>query len=115
MPPKRSTSTKRSAPASGKDVKAEKPAKAAKKSESATNGKSEQAASTASPSNKQIFEWLLSDEAWTLAYPPIPAGKGEVDLPTGSQIKPPPKRPSSTEKSSAKKKTSANITLNSCF
>lgn len=36
------------------------------------------------------LEWLLSDEAFNLANPEIPAGHGEVDLPEGSNAKTPP-------------------------
>lgn len=40
-----------------------------------------------------LLRWLLTDDAFALAYPPIEPGKGEVDLPAGEQSKPAPKRP----------------------
>jgi hypothetical protein len=37
------------------------------------------------------LDWLLSDEAFDMANPEIPAGRGEIDLPEGTAGKPPPK------------------------
>ncbi|CAO1629842.1 unnamed protein product [Parajaminaea phylloscopi] len=54
-----------------------------------------------------LLRWLLTDDAFALAYPPIDPGKGEVDLPPGKQSKPAPKRPQS-EKDGNEPKTDAD-------
>lgn len=39
----------------------------------------------------KLVKWLLSDDAFHLAYPPIPMGKGEMDLPKSKMGRVPPK------------------------
>lgn len=62
-----------------------------------TNGKAAPEQGTVDPlsatAKTDLIHYLLSEEAFAVAYPPIQPGKGEVDLPAGAQSKPAPSRP----------------------
>lgn len=93
MPPRGSTKRKATGKAQGGSTK-----KAAKKQQPPASKKSSKPpqqgplSDLSADDKSRIINYLLGDEAWALAYPPIEPGKGEVDLPAGQQVKkaPPP-------------------------
>ncbi|CAO1617579.1 unnamed protein product [Sympodiomycopsis kandeliae] len=93
MPPKKNASTakagtKRSAYTDGKNDDA-------KKARRQPTKKERQELSTpqelSTEDKTKLVKWLLSDDAFQLAYPPIPVGKGEMDLPKEKMGRVPPK------------------------
>lgn len=52
----------------------------------------------AAKTGTSVIDWLLSDEAFSLANPPPETGHGEIDLPSGSAGKTPPAELPSSDK-----------------
>lgn len=99
--------TKRNAPndsASGQEKKA-KTRQTSKKAQQELESPVE----LSSDDKSKLIKWLLGDEAFHLAYPRIPAGKGEMDLPKSQMGRVPPKNLDPDNADDAKEKRAMEV------
>lgn len=101
---KKGTGTKRKAASSSTGAKT-----AAKKTKKQPNDAQPSATPLPHETKLALLQYLLTPEAFDLAYPPIPAGKGEVDLPPEEQgPKTAPERPQQHAQPSSSSKKEQN-------
>lgn len=84
-------------------------AKAARKPSKKAQQELENPQELQSSEKTKLIEWLLSQEAFQLAYPPIPVGKGETDLPKDQMGRVPPKNLDPDNVSDEKSKREAQV------